>query len=101
MATYRVDLEKVTFEQFNPGLPKSGTPSIIAIDQNALKFTNNNPRLTWGLGNYVAHRLFNPDLPLSMEIGIEAKAAKSLAPGLKITGAVRKSILGNPTDNRH
>ena len=47
--TYRVDLEKVTFEQFNPGLPKSGTPSIIAIDQNALKFTNNNPRLTWGL----------------------------------------------------
>ena len=100
MATYLVDLEKVTFEQFNPGLSKSRTPSIIAVDQDALKFTNNNPRLTWGLGNYVAHRLFNPDLPLSMEIGIEAKAGYLLASGLKISGAVRKSVLGNLTDNR-
>ena len=100
MATYRVDLKKVTFEQFNPGLPKSGTPSIIAIDEDALKFTNNNPRLTWGIGNYVSHRLFNPDLPLSMEIGIEARAGYLLAPGLKISGAVRKSVLSNLTDNQ-
>ena len=35
MATYLVDLEKVTFEQFNPGLSKSRTPSVIAVDQDA------------------------------------------------------------------
>lgn len=99
-ATYRVDLEKVTVEQFYPASPKSDNPSIIAIDGEALEFTKNSPRFTWGVGPYLAHRLFNPELPLSAETGIEAQAGYLLAPGLKIAGAVRKSVLTNLTENQ-
>ena len=34
-----------------------------------------------GLGPYVAHQLFNPQIPLSMEMGIEAAAGYQIAPG--------------------
>ena len=27
----------------------------------------------WGVGPYIAHRLFNPDLPLSVETGAQIK----------------------------
>ena len=35
-----------------------------------------------------------------MEAGIEVAAGYKLAPGLKISGAVRKSLLTNLTDNK-
>ena len=57
-------------------------------------------RFTWGVGPYLAHRLFNPDLLLSMETGLEVQGGYQLAPGIKIDGAVRKSILTNLTDNK-
>ena len=34
-ATYRVDLEKITFEQFQPSGSQVNSPSITAIDVNA------------------------------------------------------------------
>ena len=100
LANYKVDLEKITTEQFNPVAAKHRNPSIIATDPDTLKFTKNAPRLTWGVGPYLAHRLFNPDLPLSMEVGIAARAGYLLANGLKISGGVRKSVLTNLTDNQ-
>ena len=100
VATYRVDLERVTFEQFEPAAPTSNNPSIVAIDGEALNITKNSPRFTWGVGPYLEHRLFNPDLPLSLETGIEAAAGYLIVPGLKISGAVRKSILTNLTENQ-
>ena len=42
---------------------------------------------------------FNPDLPLSVEMGIEILAGYQIANGLKISAAVRKSLLTNLTDN--
>ena len=48
---------------------------------------------------YIAHRLFNPDLPLSAETGIEAVGGYQLAPGIELSGTLRKSILTNLTDN--
>ena len=98
--SYRVDLEKVTAEQFNPSAKDEYKSSIAAIDLGPRREKNNKKRLTWGIGPYIAHRLFNPDLPLSMEAGIEAAAGYQIAPGLKIFGAVRKSILTNLTDNK-
>ena len=50
-------------------------------------------RGSWGLGPYLEHRLFNPDLPLSLETGIEAAASYLIAPELTFSGALRKSIL--------
>ena len=45
------------------------------------------------------HRLFNPDLPLSLETGIEVESSYQITTGLKISGAIRKSVLTNLTDN--
>ena len=44
---------------------------IFAIDTNAALNKKNNKSFTWGVGPYITHRLFNPDLPFSMETGIE------------------------------
>lgn len=99
VVTYRADLEKITFEQFNPTESLVNSSSIKAIDVNASQGTESKRRFQWGVGPYIAHRLFNPDLPLSMETGVEVEAGYQLAPGLKISGAVRKSILTNLTDN--
>ena len=97
--SYRVDLEKVTAEQFNPVLKAQKVRSILAIDVDTLPAGENNQRFTWGLGPYITHRLFNPDLPLSLETGIEAEAGYQISSKLKISGAVRKSVLTNLTDN--
>ena len=100
VATYRVDLEKITAEQFNPIEPTGIDPSIVAIDSKALNVIKNGPRFTWGVGPYLEHRLFNPDLPISLEAGIEAETGYLIAPGFKVSGAVRKSILTSLTDNK-
>ena len=98
-ATYRVDLEKITEEQFSPFATDEDNPSITAIDLNSTEWKNDRQRFTWGVGPYIAHRLFNPDLPLSMETGVEVAAGYKLAPGLEISGTVRKSLATNLTDN--
>ena len=99
VATYRVDLEKITAEQIHPSGSLVNSPSIKAIDVSAPKITDSKKRFIWGVGPYITHRLFNPDLPLSMETGVEAEVGYQIANGLKISAAVRKSILTNLTDN--
>ena len=98
-SSYHVDLESVTEEQFTPVLKTQEDRSNVAIDVNALSQSKNNQRFSWGLGPYITHRLFNPELPLSLETGAEFKAGYQITSGLKISGAVRKSILTNLTDN--
>ena len=93
-----MDLDKVTKEQFNPSKTDENNPSITAIDLDNIQWTDNNQRLTWGIGPYITHRLFNPDLPLSMETGAEIAAGYQLARGLKVSGTIRKSVLTNLTD---
>ena len=99
-ATYKIDLQKTTSELFGLALKVNESSSILAIDTDAFEFTDNNKPLTWGIGPYFTHRLFNPDLPLSLETGIELDAAYQIIPGLKIEGAVRKSLLTNLTENK-
>lgn len=99
-ATYKVDLERITKEQFGVTIPTDEKPSIEAIDVENPQFSENNQRFIWGVGPYITHRLFNPDLPLSLETGIEIEAGYKLATGLKISGTVRKSVLTNLTDNK-
>ena len=99
IGTYLVDLEKITEQQFNPNSFKHEKVSIRAIDPK-LPSIKSDERFTWGLGPYVTHRLFNPDLPLSMETGIEIQSGYQILNGLKISGALRKSVLTNLTDNQ-
>ena len=100
LVSYRVDLEKVTMEQFNPIAADKINQSITVVDLETLSRSKNKQRFTWGVGPYITHRLFNPDLPLSLETGVEVAVGYKLAPGLKISGAIRKSVLTNLTDNK-
>ena len=100
VGTYRVDLENITAEQFDASGSQVNSPSIKAIDISAAQRTKNKQRFIWGVGPYISNRLFNPDLPLSMETGVEAKAGYQIANGLRISGALRKSLLTNLTDNK-
>ena len=99
VASYTVDLDKITTEQFNPS-PQSNTGSIIAKDLTPTVRHEDPERFSWGIGPYFAHRLFNPDLPLSVETGLEINAGVQLTPGLSLNGNLRKSILTNLTDNK-
>ena len=58
--SYRVDLEKVTREQFNPVAADENNPGIKAVDLNNIQMKNSNQPLNWGVGPYIAHRPFNP-----------------------------------------
>ena len=98
--SYRIELEKVTQEQFNPVSKAEIGSYVTAIDVEASLPKENDKSFTWGIGPYITHRLFNPDLPLSLETGVEVQAGYEVTPRLKISGAVRKSILTNLTDNK-
>ena len=100
VSSYKVDLVKVAGEQFNPVMLDEKNPSITATDIETFEWKNNRRRFTWGIGPYFEHRLFNPDLPLSMETGVEVAASYQIAPRLEISGAIRKSVLTNLTDNQ-
>jgi DNA-binding protein len=97
---YRVDLEKITSEQFFPVSADEKNLSIEVIDLNNFQSIENKQPFKWGIGPYIAHRLFNPDLPLSLETGIEFAAGYQIANGLEISGSIRKSVLTNLTDNK-
>ena len=98
-ATYRVSLEKITSEQFDASALRMNSPSIKAIDVRPPKKIEKKQHFIWGIGPYFAHRLFNPDLPLSMELGVELEAGYQITNELKILGSIRKSIFTNLTDN--
>jgi len=98
LSSYTVDLERVTPEQF--GVP-SDDPYITAGDVEKLdKASASANRLSWGLSPYITHRLFNPDLPLSVELGAELSAKYKVTPKLTLDGAFRKSVLTNFTENK-
>ena len=97
VATYHIDLEEITADQFNPK---------VWIEQKAIEAINitetrmpTNQVFSWGIGPYITHRLFNPDLPLSGRTGLELNGAVEMAKGLKLIGSFRKSVLTNLTDN--
>ena len=79
ISSYRADLQKITSEQFSPVATDKYNPSIKPVDIDSVQWINNKQRFTWGIGPYVTHRLFNPDLPLSMETGIEEAAGYRIA----------------------
>ena len=80
-------LEQITKEQFEPAILTSDKPSIVAVDAESIPSKEVETRLTWGVGPYIEHRLFNPDLPLSWETGVEVEAGYQIANGLKVINA--------------
>ena len=98
-ASYTIDLERVAEAQLS--VVTTQTPAIVIEDAEALRPTEvSGNKFNWGLGPYITHRLFNPDLPLSAELGAELSAKYQFTPRLSLDGALRKSILTNLTDNK-
>lgn len=53
------------------------------------------PRFLWRLSPYARTSLFDPDDPFRMDLGLELGAAFELSPGVVLSGAVRKKVVGN------
>ena len=98
-ASYAVDLDRAAAEQF--GIATGGGLSSVSTNDAATLSTGEaaGARLTWGLSPYLTQRLFNPDLPLSVELGLEARAKFKITRNLSLDGAVRKSLATNLTEN--
>ena len=96
---YRVNLDEVVLSSSNLR-PLQLTNFQLKPLANFAPITESTNKLSWGIGPYIAHRLFNPDLPLSMETGIQFTGSYRLSQGVKIDGTLRKSVLTNLTDNK-
>ncbi|MEZ5911264.1 MAG: YjbH domain-containing protein [Paracoccaceae bacterium] len=53
------------------------------------------PRFSWGIAPYMRMSIFDPDAPVRADIGLRASASYDLAPGLVLSGAVTKRVVGN------
>ena len=99
-SNFHINLEEIAHKQFGSSLSSHGLSDIHTTDLMPPKSVEEQQRVSWGIGPYFAHRLFNPDLPLSMEMGVEFQGGYRLAQGLKLSGSIRKSIITNLTDNK-
>ncbi len=100
VGNYKVDLKKVTIEQFSPFKRATETDSIVPVAwPNNIQNNDIKGKLSWSLGPYVDHRLFNPDLPLSMELGADLRLKYFLTNNLAINSSLRKSLITNFTKN--
>ena len=101
-ASYRVNLDEIAYQQFASLNKIEQLSAIEPLDlpsEESVVKTNNTEGFSWGIGPYVTHRLFNPDLPLSAELGLGIEGSYQFLQGVKLTGALRKSVLTNLTDN--
>ena len=72
IASYTIDLLRVSGEQFTGQTTIGINGSIAEIDYRAPAVElNSAPKFNYGFGPYFAHRLFNPELPFSIETGLE------------------------------
>lgn len=53
------------------------------------------PRFRWGFGPYLSASYFDPDNPIRAEFGAQLTASYDIAPGLVISGKIRKRAVGN------
>jgi hypothetical protein len=67
----------------------------IAPGDGALYADDLYPRFRWNLGPYIAASYFDPDSPVRIDLGLQANASYTFAPGLTLSGSVRKKVVGN------
>ncbi len=102
IASYSVDLENITMQQFSKEQFSLENKSIIPLNSKLLTRSYKSPNhgFNWGIGPYITHRFFNPDLPFSAETGLELRLEYRTSPNLKLSSSFRKSILTNLTENK-
>lgn len=56
------------------------------------------PQFIWGLEPYAEVSLFDPDSPVRGDIGLRLSSRFEISPGIVLSGAVRKKVVGNLGD---
>ena len=100
-ASYKIDLNQIFDNQHSAIQFNQKEPTIKNIKGSiSNKKFSNSDGFAWDLGPYITHRLFNPDLPLSAEVGAELTFNYPIVSGVELEGSFRKSILTNLTKNK-
>ena len=98
LISYKVRFEDIDSEQFGVFDSKISAKNFSALNTKKFAYGVDN-RFQWGLGPYFEHRLFNPDMLVTLETGIEFAGRLKVIPNFYLEGSTRKSLLTNLTNN--
>ncbi len=90
----RSDLEALEYE-FDSSWSSYARARIDSLERVVPLPTDTYPIFRPGFGPYLQPALFDPDEPVRLDFGIEARATLEPARGLIFRGAVRKRLVGN------
>ncbi|MCK0097152.1 YjbH domain-containing protein [Yoonia sp. F2084L] len=98
----RSDIEELEFAPDNAwkSYARARLQDAATADEDATYADGLYPSFQWRLGPYLNTSYFDPDSPIRADIGLELSALYDIAPGLTLSGAVRKRIAGNRGDGR-
>ena len=92
----RRDVEQLESEESLAVLRKAEFSDGVAGAHPGLVPTANvYPRFVWSLSPYGEASVFDPDDPLRADFGVELAGRYEFAPGLILSGMVRKKVIGN------
>ena len=74
---------------------RASVQDAFGIDRAAGMAPNVYPKYNWSLGPYARGALFDPDVPIRLEGGVELSATANPRPGLHFSGALRAPLLSN------
>ena len=100
LSAFKVNFEDIMSDQFGIFEHPNGDPSFVAKDVEIYSYNvDDGQKFQRGIGPYFENRLFNPDMPVTLETGLEVSSLLKITRNLDLAGSVRKSILTNLTKN--
>ena len=98
---HRRDVEQLEFAPNGAKLSYSRTVIKAAEPHDRVKsLPELYPNLTWGIAPYMEVSVFDPDRPITAQVGVEASARVELGSGLSLSGAIRQPVAGNLDTDR-
>ncbi|SPH24538.1 hypothetical protein DEA8626_03590 [Defluviimonas aquaemixtae] len=92
----RSDIEALESQESIAILREARFSDAVAAPQEGLVRTPNiYPRFVWSLSPYGEASVFDPDDPLRADFGLQLAGRYEFAPGLILSGSVRKKVIGN------
>ena len=98
LISYKVRFDNIESEQFGVFDSKISAKNFSVTNTEKFAYNVDN-RFKWGIGPYFEHRLFNPDMPVTLETGVEFTGKLKVISNLDLVGSARKSVLTNLTKN--
>ena len=98
VGSFRIDLDKIEKEQFGTTATPKNYEAIKAINLATIKKKEKSP-LFLGCGALHCSSTFQPEFAFEYGNRLRSRGSYILAPGLNISGSLRKSVLTNLTKN--